>query len=105
MHGNLHYYVRSQMVYAKQVMMLAHLLALVAIIFTPNNVYLYIYSNLALTCISDMLQTFDNDHVTLTPFSRAFKYIFSKLDSDHIFGLLNIVPHLDPASRLHILCK
>ena len=38
--------------------------------------YFYIYSNLALTYISDMLQIFDNDYVTLTPFSRSFKYIF-----------------------------
>ena len=45
--------------------------------------YFYIYSNLALTYISDMLQIFDNDYVTLTPFSRSFKDIFSKLDSDH----------------------
>ena len=45
--------------------------------------YFYIYSNLALTDISDKLQIFDNDYVTLTPFSRSFKYIFSKLDSDH----------------------
>ena len=46
--------------------------------------YFYIYSNLALTYISDMLQIFDNDYVIVTPFSRSFKYIFSKLDSGHI---------------------
>ena len=45
--------------------------------------YFYIYSNLALTYISDMLQIFDNDYVTMTPFSRSFKYIFYKLDSEH----------------------
>ena len=44
--------------------------------------YFYIYSNLSLTYISDMLQIFDNDYVTLTPFSKSFKYI-SKLDSDY----------------------
>ena len=45
--------------------------------------YFYIYSNLALTYISEMLQIFDNDYMTLTPFSRSFKYIVFKLDSDH----------------------
>ena len=45
--------------------------------------YFYIYSNLSLTYISDILQIFDNDYVTLIAFSRSFKYIFSKLDSDH----------------------
>ena len=37
MHGNLHYHVRSPMVYVKQAMA-SLLLALVAIIFTPINV-------------------------------------------------------------------
>ena len=78
MHENLHYHVRSPVVYIKQAMTSTLLLALVSIIFTPN-----IYSNLALTYISDMLQTFDSDYMTLTPFSRSFKYIFSYLDSDH----------------------
>ena len=45
--------------------------------------HFYIYSNLAPTYISDMLQIFDNGYVILTRFSRSFKYIFSKLDSDH----------------------
>ena len=76
--------------------------------------YFYIYTNLALIYISDMLQIFDNDYVTLTPFSRSFKYIFSKLDSDHMSSSAYWIsfpplppPHspLDPASRLHILCK
>ena len=60
------------MVYVKQAMTSKLLLALVSIIFTPN-----IYSNLALTYISDILQTFDNDYMILTPFSWSFKYIFS----------------------------
>ena len=77
MHGNLPYHVRSPAVYVNQAMMSTLLLALVAIIFIPNNVkHFYIYSNLALTYISDMLQIFDNDYVTLTPFSRPVKYIF-----------------------------
>ena len=84
MHGNLHHHVRSPMVYVKQAMTSMLLLALVAIIFTPNKVkHFYIYSNLALTYISDMLQIFNNDYMALAPFSRSFKYIFSKLDSDH----------------------
>ena len=65
MHGNVHYHVRSPMVYVKQAMTSTLLLALVAIIshIIMFN-YFYIYSNLALTYISDMLQIFDNDYVT-----------------------------------------
>ena len=67
--------------------------------------YFYIYSNLALNYISDMLQIFDNDYVTLTPFSRSFKYIFFQTGfwPNLFFGLLNIVSPLDQASRLHIV--
>ena len=84
MHETLHYHVRSPMVYVKQAMTSTLFLALVAIFsHLIMLTYFYIYSNLALTYISDMLQIFDNDYVTLTPFSRSFKYIFSKLDSDH----------------------
>ena len=43
----------------------------------------YIYSNIALNYIGNMLQIFDNNYVTLAPLSRSFKYIFSKLDSDN----------------------
>ena len=52
--------------------------------------YLNIYSNLAFTYISDMLQIFDNDYVTLTPFSRSYKYIFFQTGfwSHIFFGLL-----------------
>ena len=51
------------MAYVKQAMTSTLLLALVAIVFTPNNVktYFYIYNNLALTNISDMMQVFEND--------------------------------------------
>ena len=77
MHGNLHYHVRLPIVYVQQAMTSTLLLALVAIIFTHKMLnYFYIYSNLALSYISDMLQIFDNDCVTLTPFSMSFKYIF-----------------------------
>ena len=57
--------------------------------------YFYIYSNIALTYISHMLQIFDNDYVTLTPFSRSFKFIFFQTGFwQHIFfGLLNIATH------------
>ena len=71
------------MVYVKQAMTSTLLLAVVAIFsHLIMLTYFYIYSNLALTYIS-MLQIFDNDYVTLTLFSRSFKYIFSKLESDH----------------------
>ena len=49
------------MVYVKQAMTSTLLLALVAIVFTPNNVKtisISSYSNLAL---SDMMQIFEND--------------------------------------------
>ena len=45
--------------------------------------YFCIYSNLALTYISNMLQIFDNEYVTLTPFQGHLSIFFSKLDSDH----------------------
>ena len=84
MHGDLHYHVRSPMVYVNRLwrrryywrwlLLFSHLIKL--------NCF-FIYSNLTLTYISDMLQIFDNDYVTLILFARSFKYIFSKLDSDH----------------------
>ena len=61
--------------------------------------YFYIYSNLALTYIRDMLQIFDSVYVTLNPFSRSFKYMFSKLDSDHISSSaywISPPPHAPP---------
>ena len=45
--------------------------------------YIIMFDHQWFTYKSDMLQIFDNDYVTLTSFSRSFKYIFSKLDSDH----------------------
>ena len=90
LHENLHYHVRSPMFYVKQAMTSTLLLALVAIIFTPYNVKIvsiFILNNFELTYISNMLQIFDNDYVTLTIFSRSFKYIFSELDSDHTFSV------------------
>ena len=57
------------MVNVKQAMTSTLLLALVAIVFTPKDVKtFYIYSNLALTYINDMMQIFENDWVILTPF-------------------------------------
>ena len=43
MHENLHYHVRSPLVYVKQATTSTLLLALVATIFTPNNVKLFLY--------------------------------------------------------------
>ena len=43
--------------------------------------YFCIYSNLALTYVSDMLQIFDTDYATLIPCSRSFKYIFFQTGS------------------------
>ena len=89
MHENLHYHVRSPMVLSKNRLWRQrycwHWLLLFSHLIMLN--YFYIYSSLAPTYINDMLQIFDNDFVTLTPFSRSFKYMFSKLDSDHTSSL------------------
>ena len=42
-----------------------------------------IYRNLALTYTSDMMQIFDNNYVTLSPFSRSFEYLIFTLGSEH----------------------
>ena len=68
------------------------LLALVAIVFTPNNVRtISIFIVILHWYTRDMMQIFDDDYVTLIPFSRSFEY-----NSGHaiIFGLLNIVSPL-----------
>ena len=58
------------MVYVKQAPASTLLLALVAIVFTPNNfrTFFFIYGNIALISLNDMMQMFDNDYVALTPF-------------------------------------
>ena len=48
----------------------------------------YLYSYLALIYISDMMQTIDDDYVTLISFSRSFEYIISDMmqinDDDYV---------------------
>ena len=67
------------MVYIKPVMTL---LALVAIVFTPNNIEIVSIFIVILHLQIEVMQIFDTAYVSLTPFSRSFEYIFSILDSD-----------------------
>ena len=53
--------------------MLTLLLALVAIVFTPNNVRTI---SIFIIYVSELMQISDNDYVILTPFSRSFENIF-----------------------------
>ena len=85
------------------------LLALVAIVSTPNNVRtisIFIVILPSYTS-SDMMQIFDDDYVTLIPLSRSFEYIFPYwILAMHPLQLTEYCsPSLDPASHLHILCK
>ena len=76
MHGNLHYHVRSPIVYVKQAMTSTLLMALVLFSHLIMLNYFYIYSNFALTYITDMLQIFDNDYVILTHFQGHLSIFF-----------------------------